>query len=350
MVARRGSLRQWNRRVSSRPGPDSAAVLRDALLDTYRAGAIIAGMQRTSRAVTRIGALLLVTAVAAAWGEERVAAGGGGEPAAGAGGEEQAAGGAAQAGGQPRRQGLYPALQRPPGDPELIARGRGIYGINCRACHGVDLRGGDLGGPNLLRSQLVLRDIEGELMGPVIRNGSTAADGSGMPPVPLSDEDVRGGRRVHPRRAFHRDAPGRPPGGRAGGAGHPGRGRGGRRGLLRRAVRLVSFPGRRPAGHRLSHRRAEGAPEHLGARRLPDRSAAPGSRDRHHVRGRAGRRNARAARRLRGRADDDRRTPPLVQPARRRRADSSWPTRWPGIASCSPCTATPTSTTSRPIW
>ena len=124
----------------------------------------------------RIGAFVLVTVVAAAWGAQLAAAG---------------AGAAEQAAGQPPRPGLYPALQRPPGDPELIARGQGIYGINCRACHGVDLRGGDLGGPNLLRSQLVLRDLQGELMGPVIQNGSTAADGSGMPAQPLSDEDVR---------------------------------------------------------------------------------------------------------------------------------------------------------------
>ena len=162
-----------------------------ASLDTDRDGAIIAGMQRTSRAATRFGVLLLVTAVAAAWGGETAARGGFVEPAAGGAAAAPAAGGAAQAGGQPRRQGLYPALQRPPGNPERIARGRGIYGINCRACHGVDLRGGDLGGPNLLRSQLVLRDLQGELMGPVIRDGSTAADGSGMPPQPLSDEDIR---------------------------------------------------------------------------------------------------------------------------------------------------------------
>ena len=124
----------------------------------------------------RIGAFVLVTVVAAAWGAQLAAAG---------------AGAAEQAAGQPPRPGLYPALQRPPGDPELIARGQGIYGINCRACHGLDLRGGDLGGPNLLRSQLVLRDLQGELMGPVIQNGSTAADGSGMPAQPLSDDDVR---------------------------------------------------------------------------------------------------------------------------------------------------------------
>ena len=102
----------------------------------------------------------------------------------------QAGGGAPQA-DQDRSQRLYPALQRPPGDPELIARGQALYGINCRACHGLDLRGGDLGGPNLLRSQLVLRDRQGEEMLPVIRDGQSGADGSGMPPQPLSDADIR---------------------------------------------------------------------------------------------------------------------------------------------------------------
>ena len=90
-----------------------------------------------------------------------------------------------------RGQRLYPSLQRPPGDPEVVARGQALYGINCRACHGMDLRGGDLGGPNLLRSQLVLRDEAGELMGPVIRDGQSGPGGSYMPPQPLSDEDLQ---------------------------------------------------------------------------------------------------------------------------------------------------------------
>ncbi len=93
--------------------------------------------------------------------------------------------------GQDRSQRLYPALQRPPGDPELIARGQTLYGINCRACHGLDLRGGDLGGPNLLRSQVVLRDEAGDLMGPVIRDGQSGPGGSVMPPQPLSEDDIR---------------------------------------------------------------------------------------------------------------------------------------------------------------
>ena len=43
----------------------------------------------------------------------------------------------------------FPGKQRSPGDPAVIARGRALFGINCKACHGGDLRGGDLGGPNL---------------------------------------------------------------------------------------------------------------------------------------------------------------------------------------------------------
>ena len=93
-------------------------------------------------------------------------------------------------GGQNRNQRLYPALQRERGDPTLIERGRAVYGISCRACHGLDLRGGDLGGPNLLRSQLVLRDVAGELIAPVIREGQMGAGNSVMPPQSLAEPDV----------------------------------------------------------------------------------------------------------------------------------------------------------------
>jgi cytochrome c oxidase cbb3-type subunit III len=85
----------------------------------------------------------------------------------------------------------FPAQQRPPGDPALIERGKALYGLTCRACHGVDLRGGDLGGPNLLRSQLVLNDQSGEAIGPVIRAGRTPPSGVAMPPQAMSDADIR---------------------------------------------------------------------------------------------------------------------------------------------------------------
>jgi len=90
-----------------------------------------------------------------------------------------------------QNQGLYPALQRSTGDPALIERGQALYDINCRACHGMDLRGGDLGGPNLLRSQLVLRDATGDAIWPVIRDGQSSAGGSTMPPQALNEEDGR---------------------------------------------------------------------------------------------------------------------------------------------------------------
>ena len=67
--------------------------------------------------------------------------------------------------------GRFPAQQRPKEDPELIQRGRGLFAGACGPCHGADARGGQLGGPNLLRSELALNDKAGELMFPVIKNG-----------------------------------------------------------------------------------------------------------------------------------------------------------------------------------
>ena len=95
----------------------------------------------------------------------------------------------AQGGAPPQGRGgppPFPAQQRPPGDPALIARGNGLYGVHCRACHGNDLRGGDQGGPNLLRSDTVLNDQAGELISPIVLNGQQA-----MPPIRVSPDDVR---------------------------------------------------------------------------------------------------------------------------------------------------------------
>src|SRR5689334_17259384 len=62
--------------------------------------------------------------------------------------QQPPAGGGRQGGGAGRGQqpGTFPAQQRPAGDPALIERGRGIYSATCTACHGGDLRGGQLGG------------------------------------------------------------------------------------------------------------------------------------------------------------------------------------------------------------
>ena len=104
-------------------------------------------------------------------------------PAEPQGGRGQGRGGA----GAPRG---FPAQQRPPGDPALIARGKTQFELVCAACHGRDLRGGDMGGPNLLRSLLVLGDQTGEAIGPVIKTGRPDKTPA-MPPLPLPDDDIK---------------------------------------------------------------------------------------------------------------------------------------------------------------
>ena len=69
-----------------------------------------------------------------------------------------------------------------------MARGKTLYGINCQGCHGQDLRGGDLGGPNLLRSQVALSDQDGELIVPIIQG---ARQSMGMPKIELSLDDSK---------------------------------------------------------------------------------------------------------------------------------------------------------------
>jgi cytochrome c oxidase cbb3-type subunit 3 len=73
---------------------------------------------------------------------------------------------------------------RPAGDPSEIARGKALYEINCARCHGADLRGGDLGGPNLLRSQIVMNDQTGERILPVLQSGRPNSSNPSNPPMP----------------------------------------------------------------------------------------------------------------------------------------------------------------------
>lgn len=83
----------------------------------------------------------------------------------------------------------FPQQQRPPGDPAVIARGKGLYGVHCTACHGPDLRGGDQGGPNLLRSEAILIDQKGESIVPIVREGRRGAVGT-MPAFALPENDL----------------------------------------------------------------------------------------------------------------------------------------------------------------
>ena len=97
----------------------------------------------------------------------------------------------ARGGGQGAPTQGFPAQQRPPGDAALISRGNTLYGIHCRACHGADLRGGEQGGPNLLRSEVTLNDQSGELIQPVIREGRRNPGMPSMPAIDLSTDDIR---------------------------------------------------------------------------------------------------------------------------------------------------------------
>ena len=65
----------------------------------------------------------------------------------------------------------------------MVARGKALYEMNCQTCHAADLRGAT--GPNLLRSQAVLSDQNGELLAPVVK-GSLP----NMKAIPLSDQDI----------------------------------------------------------------------------------------------------------------------------------------------------------------
>ena len=95
-------------------------------------------------------------------------------------------------GGRGGRAGqTFPAQQRKLADPATIEKGGTLYGINCRLCHGTDLRGGDMGGVNLLRSPLVLNDQDGEIIYPIVKNGKQTEGLPPMPPLPLAEADVK---------------------------------------------------------------------------------------------------------------------------------------------------------------
>jgi cytochrome c oxidase cbb3-type subunit 3 len=87
-------------------------------------------------------------------------------------------------GGQPARVSAYP--EPAPAAPEVVARGKQLFSTNCTFCHGPDARGGE-SGPNLLRSETLLNDHNGELLAPVIKTGRPD---KGMPKFDLTDANI----------------------------------------------------------------------------------------------------------------------------------------------------------------
>lgn len=82
-------------------------------------------------------------------------------------------------GARRERPPMYPTRQV---DQAKADRGKVLFSVNCSFCHGSDARGGE-GGPNLIRSELVLNDKDGESISPVIQNGRVDR---GMPKFELT--------------------------------------------------------------------------------------------------------------------------------------------------------------------
>ncbi len=67
-----------------------------------------------------------------------------------------------------------------------VERGQAQFKQSCAFCHGPDANGG-AEGPNLMRSKVVRHDDNGNLIGPVIRDGRPK---KGMPAVALSESQI----------------------------------------------------------------------------------------------------------------------------------------------------------------
>ena len=91
----------------------------------------------------------------------------------------------APAGGQ--RGGLVAYPDRPKAPQEVLDRGKAQYSVNCAFCHGSDAAGGSVG-PNLLRSEIVLQDNDGDLIAPIVHG---ARADRGMPKIDITDADVK---------------------------------------------------------------------------------------------------------------------------------------------------------------
>jgi cytochrome c oxidase cbb3-type subunit 3 len=70
-------------------------------------------------------------------------------------------------------------------DPKAVERGRELFQQACGFCHGTDASGAR--GPDLIRSAMVNHDEDGNLIGPVIKNGR---EEKGMPAFPYSREQI----------------------------------------------------------------------------------------------------------------------------------------------------------------
>ena len=85
-----------------------------------------------------------------------------------------------------RRAEKAAAQEKPAKDAAAVDRGRTLFEQSCGFCHGRDATGARA--PDLVRSPLVAHDVNGNLIGEVIRHGRPD---KGMPPIAtMTDEQV----------------------------------------------------------------------------------------------------------------------------------------------------------------
>ena len=79
-------------------------------------------------------------------------------------------------------------ISRPVPPADAVERGQKLFVANCGFCHGSTARGGE-GGPDLVRSVVVLDDDNAEHIGPVIRQGrpGTAMPSFDLPQAQIND-------------------------------------------------------------------------------------------------------------------------------------------------------------------
>ena len=96
-------------------------------------------------------------------------------------------------------------ISRPVPPADAVERGQKEFVVQCASCHGANARGDD-NGPDLVRSEIVLDDEQGSLIGPVIRQGRP---NQGMPAFDLSEaqiQDLAAFLRERTQAAINRDA------------------------------------------------------------------------------------------------------------------------------------------------
>jgi cytochrome c oxidase cbb3-type subunit III len=76
-------------------------------------------------------------------------------------------------------------IARARADSTSISAGKAQFQQTCGFCHGPDGRGAS--GPDLIRSPLVSHDVNGNLIGPIVRNGRPE---KGMPAFQLPDAEI----------------------------------------------------------------------------------------------------------------------------------------------------------------